>query len=167
MKMNISINFSDEDISKIYSSITDFNRARAQEKYNIAVDLDNTILYKKNSKFILMRNVEKYLPLIAKKYNLILISARRGGLKTRKQIIEIEEKLNIKFIEKIFTAGKELKSEYAKIHNCKYLIDDLIKNLEDCSKNSVIPILIGDPDIVNGDINICSNWKEIYNLLKN
>ena len=102
-----------------------------------------------------------------KKYDFCLITARDNYDSVNNIIVQIEERLNIKFSE-IRLKNRLTKARIAKELNCLYLIDDSYWHLRDCIENGVKGILFStikkheDENII-----IFSNWKDLSEFLLN
>ncbi len=134
---------------------------------NIAIDLDETIINTKlkysinndnKEDFNIKRGAKKYLPLIAKKYTLHLITSRniRDYSNVEHIIKRIEGSLNIQFKSITLTSGNP-KGTYAGNLNCKYIIDNTYKKISNSLKYGVIPIHL------NGKRFKC--WRDIYDYI--
>jgi 5'(3')-deoxyribonucleotidase len=146
----------------------------------IAIDLDETLIYNSNNwvndekklnynsdGWVLIENVSESLKKLYEIYDFVLITARNNDGGACKVIKQIEEQLNIKFLDIVCTGNKYSKAEVAKEFNCEYLIDDLCTNLFDCKKYGVKGIYFTKYDCPEDFLIVKSNWLDITNYLLN
>ena len=118
-----------------------------------------TIDYKTYEDFNIKRGARKYLPKLSNKYNFYLITSRDRDLeyKNVKHIIKrVEGSLNIQFRSICLTSGR-LKGYFAKIFNCRYIIDDSLYKIQDVYEFGIIPIHLGSEKF--------KCWRDIYDYL--